>query len=81
MGLVDLDVCGPSLPTMVTPDAPWQRRDDEQLLPLTAHGVARTLTLALALALALALTLALTLTAEPPAMPWDAVAATSPSEK
>ena len=24
---------------MVTPDAPWQRRDDEQLLPLTAHGV------------------------------------------
>ena len=39
MGLVDLDVCGPSLPTMVTPDAPWQRRDDEQLLPLTAHGV------------------------------------------
>jgi len=39
VGLVDLDVCGPSLPTMVTPEAPLQRTEDEQLLPLTAHGV------------------------------------------
>ena len=38
IGLVDLDVHGPSLPTMVTPDAPLQR-DGERLLPLTAYGV------------------------------------------
>lgn len=38
VGLVDLDVYGPSLPTMVKPDAPLQL-DGEALLPLQAHGV------------------------------------------
>jgi len=38
VGLVDLDVYGPSLPTMVAPDAPL-KLDGESLLPLTAHGV------------------------------------------
>ncbi len=38
VGLVDLDVFGPSLPTMVRPDAPLQL-DGESLLPLEAHGV------------------------------------------
>jgi len=38
VGLVDLDVYGPSLPTMVTPDAPL-KLEGESLLPLEAHGV------------------------------------------
>jgi len=38
VGLVDLDIHGPSLPTMATPDAPLELAS-EALLPLRAHGV------------------------------------------
>ena len=38
VGIVDLDVHGPSLPTMVKPDAPLQL-EGEALLPLTSRGV------------------------------------------
>ena len=38
VGLVDLDIHGPSLPTMVRPDAPLQL-DGDVLRPLSAHGV------------------------------------------
>ena len=38
VGLVDLDIHGPSLPTMVSPDCPLEL-NGEALLPLTAHGV------------------------------------------
>lgn len=36
--MVDLDIHGPSLPTMVTPDAPLDVEGDV-LRPLSAHGV------------------------------------------
>jgi len=38
VGLVDLDIHGPSLPTMVTPDAPLEL-NGESLLPLSSAGV------------------------------------------
>ena len=38
VGIVDLDIHGPSLPTMVAPDGPLQV-EGETLLPLTCRGV------------------------------------------
>lgn len=39
VGLLDADVYGPSLPTMVVPDDPTLYQEDEMIVPLTMMGV------------------------------------------